>query len=88
MRDTNATLECRFTGNPQPEVRWYWNGIELEDTLGQTVPGSNDTYSSTLTLAYVQFLHAGQYVCKGQNPHGKAQMTVSLTVGGMCIYSC
>lgn len=82
MVGTNATLECRFAGFPQPEITWSRNGQELKYSLGQKIVGSNDTYRATYTIANVKFNDTDDYVCLGENPHGKLQMKVNLLVQG------
>ncbi|XP_050723288.1 hemicentin-1-like isoform X2 [Eriocheir sinensis] len=65
-----VTLLCSFSGHPQPQVSWYFEGEPLGDVLA----------SGALRLSPVHPSQMGNYTCLAENEAGQASHGLYLTV--------
>ncbi|XP_053681415.1 hemicentin-1-like [Anopheles nili] len=61
-------LFCPIDGSPKPTIGWFRNGNRLKHS------------TSTLFLPSVQLRDAGSYICFGENPVGKVELSFDLEV--------
>ncbi|KAJ8413768.1 hypothetical protein AAFF_G00063660 [Aldrovandia affinis] len=69
-----VSLRCEAKGNPEPEVTWYRNGLQLAAGNGLRVEGP------MLEIQGVQVADSGIYTCKVSNIAGQVDRTFRLTV--------
>ncbi|XP_055036844.2 neural cell adhesion molecule 1a isoform X5 [Misgurnus anguillicaudatus] len=72
--EEKITLTCEATGDPTPKIIWSFGRrifTENEQSLDGNVIVRSDARVSSLTLKYVQFTDAGQYLCTARNSIGQ-----------------
>uniref|UniRef100_A0A8C9T1J5 Neural cell adhesion molecule 1a n=1 Tax=Scleropages formosus TaxID=113540 RepID=A0A8C9T1J5_SCLFO len=74
--EEQVTLTCEATGDPTPTIVWSFGRQSLDDNV---VVRSHARVSS-LTLKYVQFTDAGQYLCTARNAIGQDAQSMYLEV--------
>lgn len=86
-RGLSAKLQCIITGNPPPAIKWMKeseNGdlIEIldDDQYDITEKDINvkEFILSTLLVKKVEFVGFDNYVCRGDNSHGRAEASIRL----------
>ncbi|XP_059913010.1 neural cell adhesion molecule 1a isoform X12 [Gadus macrocephalus] len=78
-----VTLTCEASGEPTPAITWSFGPrvfTEREQSLDGNVVVRSDARVSSLTLKYVQFSDAGQYLCTARNPIGQDSKNMYLEV--------
>ena len=73
---TLDTFSCPVTGNPTPEVTWYFNGDLLEGDKRRVIAGNELTVGPTMVS------HSGMYQCFASNDNGVAYESWTLQVRG------
>merc|ERR1711948_239180 len=58
-------FEAGFAGNPKPEITWWFNGQQMQNSKNVQIKLRED--SSTLTLIDCSFDMAGIYECRAVN---------------------
>ncbi|XP_056450195.1 neural cell adhesion molecule 1a isoform X2 [Gadus chalcogrammus] len=79
----HVTLTCEASGEPTPAITWSFGPrvfTEREQSLDGNVVVRSDARVSSLTLKYVQFSDAGQYLCTARNPIGQDSKNMYLEV--------
>ena len=71
-----VNFSCPVTGNPEPEVTWYFNGDPLEGDEGRVIAGNELTVGPTMVS------HSGMYQCFASNDNGVAYESWTLQVAG------
>ncbi|XP_050525484.1 leucine-rich repeat-containing protein 24-like isoform X2 [Daktulosphaira vitifoliae] len=80
----NVTFICEITGDPEPEINWYFNGHNLENFTDRLE--ENRTWLeigklwSVLSVSNVSEDMAGEYTCEAKNSRGKISMNTSLVL--------
>ncbi|CAL8090942.1 unnamed protein product [Calicophoron daubneyi] len=77
----DVVIECRSTGDPDPNYTWYQNGREVRPKLNKFVmQSSKDGAVFVHTLRIVNFMNAdtGTYKLVAKNTHGDATSTMEI----------
>ncbi|XP_050441663.1 leucine-rich repeat-containing protein 24-like [Adelges cooleyi] len=80
----NVTFVCEITGDPEPEVSWYFNGHHIENFTDRI--DENRTLLeigriwSVLSVSNVSENVAGDYTCEARNSRGQMSTNVSLVL--------
>merc|ERR1712088_1266169 len=73
-----AKFEAGFAGNPKPEITWWFNGQQMQNSKNVQIKLRED--SSTLTIIDCSFDMAGIYECRAVNDQGGDKCRASLSV--------
>ncbi|XP_026780173.1 neural cell adhesion molecule 1b isoform X2 [Pangasianodon hypophthalmus] len=86
-------LTCEATGDPTPSITWSfgthvfaegeqasWTRPEQHKSEDGSVVARSDARVSSLTLKYVQYTDAGQYLCTASNAVGQSSQSTFLEV--------
>ncbi|XP_030599813.1 neural cell adhesion molecule 1b isoform X18 [Archocentrus centrarchus] len=81
--EEQVTLTCEASGDPTPTITWSYGGHVF--TEGEQSPDGNvvvrsDARVSSLTLKYVKYTDAGQYLCTARSAIGEDDQTAYLEV--------
>ena len=84
--DANSLI-CQATGQPVPTIRWYFNGVPVNEinTMKYTIsvmPLNASTISNTLTIMNVESSDVGTYTCNTTNVVSSDTSSGILTVNG------
>ena len=82
----NATLQCAFSGEPLPQVMWYYShNVSLGSSNKYTITDAIDsnTVTSTLVVNDITVLDDGLYSCNASNAVGYAVSSGSITITGI-----
>ncbi|XP_019412229.1 PREDICTED: hemicentin-1 isoform X1 [Crocodylus porosus] len=82
LGDTTV-MECKATGVPPPQVRWFKGDLELRVSAFLTI----DTYRGLLKIQETQDLDAGDYTCMATNDAGIASGKITLDVGSSPVFT-
>lgn len=80
----NVTFTCEVTGDPEPEVNWYFNGHNINNYTDQmdenrTLTDKNRMWSA-LSIFNVSDVVAGEFTCEARNSRGQMSANVSLAL--------
>ncbi|XP_035290758.1 neural cell adhesion molecule 1a isoform X9 [Anguilla anguilla] len=81
--EEQITLTCEATGDPTPSIVWSYGRHQFsegEQSFDGNVVVRSDARVSSLTLKYVQFTDAGQYLCTARNSIGLDTQAMYLEV--------
>ncbi|XP_016528083.1 neural cell adhesion molecule 1b isoform X16 [Poecilia formosa] len=81
--EEQVTVTCEASGDPTPTISWSYG--EQVFTEGDQSPDGNvvvrsDARVSSLTLKYVKYTDAGQYLCTARSAIGEDEQTAYLEV--------
>nr|XP_040029310.1 neural cell adhesion molecule 1b isoform X7 [Gasterosteus aculeatus aculeatus] len=95
--EEQVTLTCEASGDPTPTISWSSGEhvfTEGEQSLDGNVVVRSDARVSSLTLKYVKYSDAGQYLCSARSAIGEDDQTAFLEVryapkihGAVAIYT-
>ncbi|VVC40582.1 Immunoglobulin subtype,Immunoglobulin-like domain,Immunoglobulin-like fold,Leucine-rich repeat [Cinara cedri] len=81
----NVTFTCKVTGDPEPEVSWYFNGHNIENYTDQmdenrTWLENDQNMWSVLNIFNVSDVVVGEFTCEARNSRGQMSANVSLAL--------
>jgi hypothetical protein len=76
----STAIEVPFTGNPQPEVKWTFNGGKFTDA--RRIKTETIFNMTSMTMAKAQRGDAGKYQVALSNEHGQGTVTIKINVIG------
>ncbi|XP_043941249.1 hemicentin-1 [Protopterus annectens] len=79
----NTIMECKTTGIPNPQVRWFKGDLELQASDFLKI----DLQHGTLEIQGTQDLDAGEYSCVAINEAGRASGKITLEVGSAPVFT-
>ena len=87
--DSNYTLECIISGEPEPKVVWFKDSIEI-DSLPEPI---KSTYKQSKFMNVRQLTitgtdpdwHSGAYTCRARNEYGEADCSCGILVRSKCL---
>ncbi|XP_028906223.1 basigin isoform X1 [Ornithorhynchus anatinus] len=76
--EDSVDLHCEAVGNPIPEIQWWFEGVDPNETYSQLWDGArqarvqiNATYkqhsTSTISISRLELLDSGTYECRASN---------------------
>lgn len=82
--ESNYTLECIISGEPEPKVTWYKDNVEIE-LLPESI---KSTYKTSKFMNVRQLiisntdpdLHSGTYTCSAKNEYGEADCSCGILI--------
>ncbi len=77
-----AKFDCRIKGFPEPEIYWYKDGKEIEESRRFRVEFDDDDLCS-LVILEVEPDDDGRYTCEARNCAGRVSCSAELLVEGM-----
>ncbi|XP_071976174.1 palladin isoform X2 [Engystomops pustulosus] len=78
---SKVKLECKVTGNPSPEVRWFCEGRELHNSPDIIISSEGDGLH-VLVIAEAFEDDTGRYTCVASNPLGSDTSSAEIFVEG------
>ncbi|XP_040215726.1 hemicentin-1 isoform X1 [Rana temporaria] len=81
--DTEANIECKATGIPEPQFDWYKGDVKLSTSSHISI----DHIHGTLAIKSTQYINAGEYTCEARNEAGKSSGKVTITVGAAPVFT-
>ena len=82
MEGSAAVLECRVTGEPEPDIYWYRDGAEIGETDPKYRYEFEGEHGVSLVVNNARMSDAGMYTCKAVNAAGSAESSAHLIGGG------
>lgn len=80
----NVTFVCEVTGDPQPEVSWYFNGQSINNFTDRMDENrtwlDNNRMWSALSVLNVSDMVTGEFTCEARNSRGQMSTNVSLAL--------
>ncbi|XP_008113384.1 myopalladin isoform X2 [Anolis carolinensis] len=80
LEGTKVQLDCIVVGIPTPEIRWYCEGKELENSPDIQIIQSGDLHSLTIVEAFEE--DTGRYSCFASNIYGTDSTSAEIFVEG------
>ncbi|XP_054839426.1 myopalladin [Eublepharis macularius] len=80
LEGTKVQLDCIVIGIPSPEVRWYCEGKELENSPDIHIIQSGDLHSLIIVEAFEE--DTGRYSCFASNIYGTDSTSAEIYVEG------
>ena len=82
--DSNYTLECIISGEPEPKVTWYKDNIEIDllpDEIKSTLKIGKFMNVRQLSISNTNAdLHTGTYSCRAENEYGEASCSCGVLI--------
>ncbi|KAJ1172187.1 hypothetical protein NDU88_004037, partial [Pleurodeles waltl] len=82
LGDTTV-MECKATGIPLPQVKWFKGDLELRESSFVII----DASQGILNIHETQDLDAGDYTCLAANEAGRATGKITLDVGSAPVFT-
>uniref|UniRef100_A0A4W3GDM9 Myopalladin n=1 Tax=Callorhinchus milii TaxID=7868 RepID=A0A4W3GDM9_CALMI len=77
---SRVQLDCTVTGIPTPEVRWYCEGKELQNSPDLHIVRDSDRYSLIISEAFEE--DTGRYTCLASNIYGSDATSAEIYIEG------
>ena len=77
-----ARFDCKVTGSPRPEIKWYREEEEIVSSPYMRIQSSPDG-SSSMIIQEVFADDSGRFTVRASNPAGEVQSSAHLVVQGM-----
>ena len=68
----SITLPCDATGSPNPEVKWYKDGVPLAETPNLRFTNEDDEENVGLNINFLRMEDSGMFQCVASNEAGEA----------------
>jgi len=81
FEDSELTLKCRVSGDPEPELTWYRNGQQLKTSPSMKIFFTQDNWC-LLTIFAAKPSDSGQYICSAYNELGSKSTQCNVEVSG------
>ena len=78
--NNSITMDCTASAIPVPMMRWYKDGLPLDDSADERVKVINNGFSLEITNAQVE--DTGRYSCIASNEAGETDKNFDLDVFG------
>ncbi|XP_007895543.2 myopalladin isoform X1 [Callorhinchus milii] len=78
---SRVQLDCTVTGIPTPEVRWYCEGKELQNSPDLHIVRDSDRYSLIISEAFEE--DTGRYTCLASNIYGSDATSAEIYIEGV-----
>ncbi|KAG8183020.1 hypothetical protein JTE90_017107 [Oedothorax gibbosus] len=78
--DDAGRLEVKVTGKPNPDVKWYRNGEELQPNERVIIKSDSDSNTHTVTLKDLKIEDTAKFTCKATNKYGDAEEHAQITI--------
>lgn len=72
-------LECRATGKPAPEIRWFKEDKEIKKSAHVEISSTTDG-TQVLLIKQAEVADAGKYRCEAKNKAGASKTVATLDV--------
>lgn len=77
----SARFDCKVAGDPEPEIKWLQDGVEIEES-SRFIFDCDDDGSFSLIIRRIQEDDEGEYCIKATNSKGEASCIGDLLVEG------
>ena len=71
-------------GKPQPQVRWYWQGVQLVSSPDFVITQEGHVHSLHIPESFRE--DSGKFTVLAENVAGQDQCSAQLNVKGSCIF--
>ncbi|XP_041477176.1 myosin light chain kinase, smooth muscle-like isoform X3 [Lytechinus variegatus] len=79
LEESSAMLKCKVVGEPEPEIYWYKDGVELKDGRKYKLDFPDDEVA-VLIVKEAGLEDAGEYTCKAVNSAGTKESRAEIIV--------
>ena len=83
---TRVTFEGIVKGKPEPTIKWFKSGKQINDSADFQISFKNGRVMLTIPEVFEQ--DAGKYVCNAANKAGTVESSAELIVKGRLSFSC
>ena len=77
----SARFDCKVAGDPEPDIKWLQDGVEIEESK-RFIFDYDDDGSCSLIIRRIQDEDEGEYCVKATNSKGEAYCSAELFVEG------
>ena len=82
--DSNYTLECIISGEPEPKVTWFKDNVDIEMLPEQLLSSfKTSKFMNVRQLSILKTdpdIHSGTYTCQAKNEYGEADCSCGILV--------
>ncbi|KFB36534.1 hypothetical protein ZHAS_00003679 [Anopheles sinensis] len=79
---SDVLLECRLVAVPEPDILWYYNGVEIEskDNVQVVVESDMHMYCTVVHIKGIDKLQEGSYQVVARNREGESSLDIVVKV--------
>uniref|UniRef100_A0A182P3R5 Titin n=1 Tax=Anopheles epiroticus TaxID=199890 RepID=A0A182P3R5_9DIPT len=79
---TDVLLECRLVAVPEPDILWYYNGVEIEskDNVQVVVESDMHMYCTVVHIKGIDKVQEGSYQVVARNREGESSLDIMVKV--------